>query len=101
VGANDGCIEDHCFVLFLNLKASEYLCPVPTQRPVREPIENCLPRAESFGQIAPWDAGPRAVDDSVDEPSVVERRLRPASRGHENTDHSPLCIGHGVAVCHA
>jgi hypothetical protein len=101
VGANDGGVEDDGLILSLKLKATEDLCPMPTQRPIREPIENRLPGAESFGKIAPRNACSSAVDDGVDEPSILERWLRSSSRRHEKTYHRPLGIGHGVAVRHA
>lgn len=100
MGANDGGVEDDGLILSLKLKATEDLCPVPTQRPVREPIENRLPGAESFRKIAPRNPRSSAVDDGVDEPSILERRFRSSPRRHEKTYHRPLAIGHGVAVGH-
>jgi hypothetical protein len=49
----------------------EDLLPDPGFGPPTEPVMGILPVAEALRQIAPWDAGPVAIEHSLDESTIV------------------------------
>jgi len=101
VCSDDGGVENGAVFVDFQLKRLENRGPVTSPRPVREAVENGLPRAKPLRQVTPGYAGLCAVKYGVDEGSVVHLGLRPSSLGHDDTDHRPLGIGQSMAVRHA
>jgi hypothetical protein len=101
VGSNNRSVNHHSFVVGLKLQCLEDRCPMTAVRPVRKAVEHGLPRPEALGQITPRDPCLRAIQDRIDEGSVIEFRRRAPALGHDDAEHRPLGIGQSMAVGHA
>lgn len=69
--ADDGRIDHGVLVVGVIRQFREEPFPDPRLGRARVPAVDVLPAAEAFGEIAPGDSGPVAVDDGFHEEAVV------------------------------
>jgi hypothetical protein len=101
VCSDDRGIENGAVFVDFQLERFEDRGPVTSPRPVREAVENGLPRAKPLRQVTPGYAGLCAVKHGIDEGSVVHLGLGSSSFRNDDADHRPLGIGQSMAVRHA
>jgi len=101
VCSDDRGVEDGAVFVYFELERFEDRGPVTAQGPVRESVEDGLPRAKALRKISPRYAGFCPVEHGVDEGTVFELGLRPSSLRNDDADHRPLSIGQSMAVRHA
>ena len=70
---NDRSIEQHTFLVELDLEVLEDCLPVPPSRPEREPVVNGLPWPKALGKVSPGNSRLEAVENRVDEEAVAQR----------------------------
>ena len=96
MGADDGSVDDRSLFILVGFdrERGEQEFPDAFFRPAAKPVVDALLRAEALGKVSPWDAGSSAVDDGVDEPAVINFRLRTGlSRRHHGLNSRPLLVG--------
>jgi len=71
VGAHDGAVNHGVFIIGIGSQKLEELLPHTLLGPSAEPPMGVLPITELFGQIAPRNSGPVAIDHRLDESTVV------------------------------
>jgi hypothetical protein len=101
VCSDDRGVENRAVFVYFELERFEDRCPVTSSRPVREAVEDGLPRAKSLRQVAPRHAGLHAVKHSIDESPIVHLGRRPTSLGNDDAEHRPLGVGQSMAVRHS
>ena len=98
---NDGGVEEHPLLIELNLEALEYVLPVPSPRPEREPVVDGFPRTEALGQISPRNARLQSVQHRVDEEALAKLGCRTATTRKHSRQQVPLGVGQSMTVCHS
>ena len=74
VGAYDGGVDHHVFVVVITGQKLENTLENATLGPSIEALIDDLPVTKPFGQITPGNAGSKPVEDRLDEQSIVGRR---------------------------
>jgi len=92
--ADHGGIDDRRCVIDVDLEFAEQIRPRILLSPTSEPVVNGLPWAESFWQVSPRHAGPRSIDDRVDEQPITTRGLSTLCTPRQQRLNScPLFVG--------
>jgi hypothetical protein len=73
MGAHDGGIDHHVFVVVITRQRLENAFKNPAFRPSIEALIDNLPIAKAPRQIAPGDPGSKAIENRFDEQSIVRR----------------------------
>ena len=93
-------IEDDPVLVDFQLERLEDQGPATSLRPVREAIEDGLPRAKPLRKVTPRNSGLCPVKHGVDEGSVVQLVFRSTSLRNDDANHRPLGIGQSMAARH-
>ena len=92
-------VDDGADLIVLELKLLEDEFPHASVCRVGETIVDRLPRAEPFGEIAPWNAGLCAVKDRVDELAIADLRFGTlATLRKKASQPGPLLITQRMSV---
>jgi len=94
VSAYDGGVDHHVFVIVIARQQLENALENSAIRPSTKALMDNLPISEALGQIAPRDAGPIAVQNSLDEQPIVRRSAAymAFATGQKILDPVPLVV---------
>ena len=76
MGTHDGAVDHRVFVVRIGGEELKDPFPDPGLCPAAEAAMDVLPLAKAFRQIAPGNAGAKAVEDGLDEQANSLRRSR-------------------------
>jgi hypothetical protein len=93
-------VHDAAGLIDLELERFEDPLPPSTLGPVREPVVDRLPRPKPLRQVSPRHPGLGAVENRVDEATVVFVASRPTLLRPLLLELLPLPIGQRVSVLH-
>jgi hypothetical protein len=97
---HDGAVDHRVFVVGIGCKELKDPFPDPGLRPPAEAAVDVLPLAEAFGQIAPGNASPVAIDNGFYKQAIVRRGHANGTlpTGHMLFDPVPLVIAQGITA---
>jgi len=99
MGTHDGAVDHGVFIVRVFGEVAEDGFPHTLFGPTAEAAVGILPVIETDRQVTPGDAGAIAVEDGLDEHSVVGRgdADRARAAGQHVLDTVPLVIAQGIA----
>jgi hypothetical protein len=94
MGAHDGGVDHHVFIVVITRQQLENTLENTTLRPPAEALMNNLPVPETLRQITPGDPGAVAVQDRIHEQSIVGCRAADMAfaAGQKILDPIPLVV---------
>ena len=94
MGAHDGGVDHHIFVVVIARQQLENARENPALRPPAEALVDDLPIAEALWKVAPRNAGTISVQDSFDEQPIIRRRAANVAfaAGQKILDPIPLVV---------
>src|SRR6202040_930493 len=100
MGAHNGGVDHHVFVVDIARQQSENTIKNPAFRPPAEALMHALPIAEAHRQIAPWHTGSEPVQNRFNEQPVIRCRAAnvPLPPRQNILDPIPLVVAQAKAL---
>lgn len=97
--AHDGAVDHRVFVIGIGSQVLENPLPNPRFRPAAVTAMDVLPVAKAFGQVAPGNPRPVAIQHRLDKQTVVRRRHSdlPLTPRKQIANPLPLIVPQAVA----
>ena len=94
MGAHDGGVDHHVFVIPFARQQLENALENPALRPPAETLIDDFPIAEALGQIAPRNASPISIQNGFDEQPIIRRGAADMAlpAGEKILDPVPLAV---------